>query len=542
MSKQRHSSRNIGLFTTLFVLVAACGSSGDGETSLDPSKGSTPDGGSGNGDDGGELPLPTDDDAGPREARDPTTCAEALQTHSYVGCDYWPTITPNGPNSKSFHFAAVVANTGMTDATVTVTGPNSVDIKETVPPGGLATIKLPWVPELKGPDMAGWSVTRPKGALVPNGAYHLVSTSPIIVYQFNALEFQAGGSYSYSNDASLLLPSTAMRNTYRVTGIHGWKLNGSDPISPVLSITATQDNTQVKLKLAPTAPIEAAGSIAAAAGGSTVTFTLAKAGDVASIVGQGDRQTDFSGSIVQSSAPVQVISSVPCMYLPDDVAAADHVEETVMPAEAFGKKYVVAPPTGAGPEKGEQVVRLFGNQDGTKLTYSPQKPSGCPDTLNAGQAADCGIVKDAFVVEGDKEFAVQSYLLGSQYYPSQAGLTSAHLGDPSATNHPAVEQYRKNYIFLAPTDYPVLWADVVAPQGTTVRLDGADVTATAEAVGNSGYGVYRLDLKKSGKDGVHSLSATQPVAVQVIGYGTNTTFQYPAGLNLSIIAPLPPVK
>ncbi len=542
MTNRYVTLRAVSLVALAFGCVAvACGGGDGGDEKGDPSH---PSDSSQSGDaGGGEVFTPSPGtDAGPSEVRDPKTCEEARQTHSYVGCDYWPTITPNGPSRSLFHFAAVVANTGTTDATVTVTGPNDVHVNEVVPAGSLKTIILPWVGELKGEDSKGWTPQRPKGAVVTGGAYHLVSSSPVIVYQFNALEFQVNGTYSYSNDASLLLPSTAMRNIYRVTGTHGWNGGGNLSMPPVLSITATQDNTNVTLKLAQAAPIEAAGPIAASPGGSTVTFTLAKAGDVASIVGQGDAPSDFSGSIVQSTAPVQVISSVPCIYLPSDVAAADHVEETVMPAEAFGKKYVIATPSPAGPEPGAQVVRLFGNQDGTKLTYVPQKPAGCPDTLNAGQAADCGVVKDSFLVEGDKEFAVQTYLLGSQYYPSQASLLSSHYGDPSQTNHPAVEQYRKEYVFLAPTDYPILWADVVAPEGTKLKLDGVDVASTPQAIGGSSYVVHRLDLKKSGKDGAHTLSASAPVAAQIIGYGTNTTFQYPAGLNLSIIAAPPTVN
>ena len=39
----------------------------------------------------------------------PTTCAQAAMTRSYVGCDYWPTVTTN-PVWSIFDFAVVVAN------------------------------------------------------------------------------------------------------------------------------------------------------------------------------------------------------------------------------------------------------------------------------------------------------------------------------------------------------------------------------------------------------------------------------------------------
>src|SRR5689334_9411171 len=52
---------------------------------------------------------------------DPVTCADATAQKSYVGCDYWPTVTAN-PVWNEFDFAVVIANTGSMNASVTVTG------------------------------------------------------------------------------------------------------------------------------------------------------------------------------------------------------------------------------------------------------------------------------------------------------------------------------------------------------------------------------------------------------------------------------------
>lgn len=48
--------------------------------------------------------------------RDPATCEEALAAKSYVGCDYWPTVTANLVQDV-FDFAVAVANVGTADAT-----------------------------------------------------------------------------------------------------------------------------------------------------------------------------------------------------------------------------------------------------------------------------------------------------------------------------------------------------------------------------------------------------------------------------------------
>ncbi|MBX3204831.1 MAG: IgGFc-binding protein [Labilithrix sp.] len=553
----------LGVVASTFVLgltaVIACGSDRDGFATDadggggddDASSGFLPvDGGFGG--DAGEPELP------PGETRDPVDCEEAKTSKSYVGCDYWPTVTPNAVWSI-FDYAVVVANTGTKSANVTVTGPNAVNKQVTVPAGELRKIFLPWVPALKGSDFDECTSSTPltSSVVVSEGAYHLVSSTPVIVYQFSALQYKGEGGegpdggakdwstcpaascaqsidcFSYSNDASLLLPSTAMTNNYRVTAFKGVApiFLLSPGIATALSVTATQPNTEVTLTLSSTATVRASASgqaIPAATSGK-VTLVLAKAGDVAEFVAQPGR--DFSGSLVQSDKPVQVISSIPCISIGGP--ACDHIEETVVPAETLGKRYVVAQPTGPKGQAVGQHVRLFGNKDGTQLTYSPSKPAKCPDTLNAGQIGECDIVNATFEVTGDKEFGVSTFLLGASVYNDPKG-------DPAQTNVAAIEQFRTKYVFLAPNDYPVLWADITATEDAEIQLDGAAVTAPWTKVGAGPFGVHRVDLTKSGQDGAHTLTAKKPVGVQVIGFGDNTSFQYPAGLNLNLIAPPPP--
>jgi hypothetical protein len=44
----------------------------------------------------------------------------------------------------------------------------------------------------------------------------------------------------------------------------------------------------------------------------------------------------------------------------------------------------------------------------------------------------------------------------------------------------------------------------------------------------------------AGKGGAHTLESTRPVGLQILGYGANTSYQYPGGLNLKLIS-IPPV-
>jgi len=534
------------------VTVWACGSHG--------SNFGNPDGGDGDGsvfgNEAGFGDVGSGDGSGNED-----TCTGAAESKSYVGCDYWPTVTGNNVWSI-FDYAVVVANASSSPASITITGPNSYSSTSTVAPGQLQKFYLPWVSSLKGPDADNCGDATPMTASViaHGGAYHLVSSVPVTVYQFNALEYKPAGGptnknwsacpgsttctqdlepigcFSYSNDASLLLPSTAMTGNYRVMGQKGWSNTGTPIMGPFFAITATADNTNVSVKTSAASQVLASSGnvIPAQNGAGTFTFSL-NAGDVAEVVGQTGDQDDFSGSLVQASNPVQLITGMPCVDQPETAAACDHIEESVFPAETLGQHYIVAPPTSPNDNVVGHIVRIFGNVDGTTLTYDPAKPASCPASINAGQVVDCGQVTTPFEVKGNNAFGVGSYSLGGSLVDPVGGE-----GDPDQSFAVAVEQYRTSYIFLAPTDYDVSFVDVIGPTGVTATVDGQSV-GNFTAIGSSGYGIARYKLSAGANNGAHTLSSSQPVGIQVMGYGSYTSYQYPGGSNLSAIAP-PPVN
>ncbi len=541
--KSRTSLRALLLATVAIMpaaLFAACSSSGGGGFD-DPNASSS----SGKGSSGfGETP-----DTGVA-SRDPVTCEEAARSRTYIGCDYWPTVTGNLVDSV-FDFAVVVANVGTEAANITVTGPQGTNQKVTVKGGSLEKVYLPWVTSLKGPEAPGTTFT---SVLAKAGAFHVVSDRPVVVYQFNPLEFQATGGppgknwsscipqpqaaacYSYSNDASLLLPSTAMTGTYRIMGPAGWTRTSPNSLAlpPYFVVTATADGTEVDVKLSATGQVVGGGGVASAAGGGTLHLSL-NAGDVAEVVGGVGNRFDFSGSLLTATKPVQVVTGISCIDFPMNVQACDHVEEANFPAETLGKHYVVTRPTSPRTDAGH-VVRIYGNIDGTTLTYQPSRPGSCPATINAGQVADCGEVGIDFEVIGSSEFGVATFMLGGQKVDPGS---QQPLGDPSQSFAVTVEQFRKKYVFLAPTDYKNNYVDIVAPRGTTITLDGQDISATLKSLSGTEYFIGRARLGV-GQDGAHVLESSNPVGIQVLGYGENTTYQYPGGLNLGTIAAPPP--
>lgn len=493
---------------------------------------------------------------------DPKTCTEAAQYRTYWGCDFWPTVTDNIVR-PDFDFAVVAANTQETEATVTVEkGGQPVGSPVTVPPGGLVKLYLPWVPELKGTTSIAKGCptdVKVKTVAAKQGAYHVTSDIPIALYQFNALEYAGKGGpagkswstcqsdtclgqfigkcFSYTNDASLLLPSTALTGTYRIAGAPAWKAsdpqnpNGGFTYPPYFAVTATQDGTLVNVKLSATGAISGGSGLPDIPAGGTTSFKLDR-GDVALVVGKQADGVDFSGSLVTSNLPVQVITGIACTNVPKDQVACDHLEETVLPAETLGRRYFVTVPTGPkGPTLGA-VVRFYGNVDGTKLEYPGADPGG-PKSLQAGEVVEIGPIFQDFEVKGDHEFTVATFQVGA----GQGSLDAP--GDPAQSIAVAVEQYRLSYVFLAPDDYDTSYVDVVAPDGAFLKLDGGPLQSMGTPL-SSGFLLHRVKLGK-GVNGAHVLTSNVPIGAQVMGYGAYTSYQYPGGLNLGMIAP-PPVK
>jgi hypothetical protein len=387
------------------------------------------------------------------------TCAEAEASKSYIGCDYWPTVMANSVWSI-FDFTVVVANTQGSVAQVSVTGPGGVNQTTTVAPNSLAKIYLPWVTALKGPDADSCGGTQEftHSVLARGSAYHLVSSIPVTVYQFNALEYQGKGGppgkdwslclgnaicaesgrpegcFSFTNDASLLIPSTAMTGNYRITTQAGTKetTDGGTTVfqeGGYFVVTATQDDTTVTVGLSSTGAVVAGSGVPAAGPGDIVTFTLDK-GDVVEVMGAAGATVDLSGSLVEANKPVEVFAGMQCADQPWGAPACDHLESSVLPAETLGDDYVVTVPTSPHAKLVGHVVRFYGNVDKTVLTYSPAQPPGCPSTLDAGQVVECTgtqscpytdalgaaqtafCVTQTFEVTGTHEFAVSSFMLG----------------------------------------------------------------------------------------------------------------------------------
>jgi hypothetical protein len=443
---------------------------------------------------------------------------------SYIGCDYFPTVTAN-PVSTRFDFAVAIANTTTSSTTVTIEGgaltaPQFVD----VPASSVVVQKLPWQPALKFCNSqfgeSGCPPGQP-GALAPKGAYHLRSTVPVTVYQFNSLQYEANSEFSFSNDASLLLPTNVWRTKYFAAAF--------DPLPrgypSQLAVTAMRDHTTVTINAkASTLAGQGAPAFSAGIGQSVVLDT----GDVIEI---SSASGDLTGSLVESDGPVEVIGGHYCANVPQDIMACDHLEESMFPVDALGQRYIInAPFMSIYPRGKVEVIRVVATAPNTTLTYDPPQEDAPTTIAQAGDFVEIRGNWHSFQITGDQKILVVQYMEGQDVSPPGTGDT----GDPAMTLAVPVEQFRKDYLFHAPLSYEASYVDVTAPSGSQITLDGVQLSFTP--IGITGFAVARTQLQAGpAGDGNHKIEGNKPFGITVYGYGRFTSYWYPGGLNLNAI-------
>jgi hypothetical protein len=443
------------------------------------------------------------------------TCSPEMLGDSYIGCDYFPTVTANQV-SPTFNFAVAVSNISDLPADVTITRGGATVSTTTVAADSVAVITLPWVTELKD---AVASV------MLADGAYRLRTTQPVTVYQYSPLQYTTGFVSSYSNDASLLLPTNAWTGNYRVAARNSWTYQGVQAYPGFYAVTALADNTTVTLSPSATGGSIIVGGGVPANGAGTV---LMNEGDVLQVMSTvafvNPDPNDVTGTLIAADRPVQVIGGSKCTFIPSNIGYCDHLEESMPPIETLATEYIVTPPlipTGGNTPKA-QMVRVIATEANTMITYDPPQ-GGAPTTLaNPGDYFEIPQTLADFVITGDKPILVSQYMQGQD-----AGGGS---GDPAMALAVATEQYRDEYLFHAPTNYDTNYVNITAPDGATITLDGVPVGGFTP-IGASGYGVARVGLSNAG-DGNHYVTGTSEFGISVYGYGQYTSYWYPGGLDL----------
>lgn len=492
-------------------------------------------------------------------------CGDAESTNSYVGCEYWPTPLTNTAelDPVSFDYRVVVANPGDSEAAVKVYSGGTEVTTEFVSAGGLTEIELPWV------DGQSFGIPRDEwdSIIVPNGAYRLTSSVPVTVSQFNPFEYESGGVYSYTNDATLLLPSHVLTGDY--VGLTYVPFSRRDRTTGMIPSTdyfkyadyiavvgITPEPTSVEIEVRGNVAGASTGAFADTPAGGNIHFTLQQ-GEVAHVANlphpncdesrpgfheEGDctmgicdylagcREIDYdlTGSRIHADQPVAVFGGHVCAYVPYYAQACDHLEVQLAPIQTWGRDFVSRPMVDAE-NNNPNLVRVVAAFDGTTITVDPPQDGISVVTLDRYQMVEF-YARSAFHVTGSQSIMVGQYLLG-QYYDESS---PAPRGDPAMTVLVPQEQYRENYTFVTPSSYNSgtngqSYVMIVRPPDMLLTLDGATLSVAWTAIGGWEIGTVAVE------GGTHYIEGAEAFGMITFGMGSFTSYAYPAGLNLEQI-------
>ena len=512
-----------------------------------------------------------------------TPCERALDEPSNVGCDFWAvdldnesTATFISNDAAAQQYSVVVANNNDYAVQVQVLKNaarvgeplnEQIVLEATVNARSVRQLDLPQR-EVDGTMGQNGTYRRATGShtfVSPHG-YHVISSGPVVAYQFNPIIQQ------FSNDASILIPIQALgRHHY----VFGWPTANpcgpppgefgymdSIPDRTEITIVGVQDNTQVTVTA--THPIVASGgdsgfAIPATPAGTPITFTVNRY-DVVNLESDQpvvpiqqcfshlDQDGDFTGSLVTSTKPVAVFTGLERgiglggAMPPDppgwdgDGCCTDHLEEQLFPTTAWGREFAIArsPVRSTDPGyKEPDVYRVIASEDGTTVTTS-LGGNQASFTLNAGEFKP---------LWSDHGFTVSSSgpITIGQVLVSQNRIPSGGTGDPSLLLVPAAEQFRKSYVFLVPSTFSKNYMVLAIPTDGSFTVDGRGlgefnecVRAPIGVVAGVGYDQVTCPVREGG----HTVEGDKPFGLFVYGYYAVGSYSFAGGSDVKIINPI----
>lgn len=377
------------------------------------------------------------------------------------------------------------------------------------------------------------------------GVYHIVSDLPIIAYLHTPYESEG------TNEASLLLPETALANNYVIYNYTPYAEPG------YFVVIAVENQTTVRWR--PT--VETAGNnaplpfVAAGQEGEQRLNRLDTMRIAASAnLGAPECRQDLSGTIVESDKPIMVISAVVGVRVPycnsdgctDDPQpsepnpvegctpqdgpyeasfaccnSTDHIQEVNIPLDYWGKTYVGA----HSPVRANEphFWRVFAGDDDTTITVTPAQPNTPIHLARRGDWAELELPNGVNVVfEGDKPFMPVQFTARRDL--------AGHMGDAAMTQSIPVEQWLDRYAFVTGIDYVEHYAQIIRVAGSApVLLDGVPVEGY-QTIGK--YEVANVLIK----EGSHLVSSQEPFALEQFGWrggwesAQTSAYAYPGGL------------
>ena len=314
---------------------------------------------------------------------------------------------------------------------------------------------------------------------------------------------------SATSDAFLALPTTTLGKTYVVST----RLNtgGQSQNLVDIGVISQRDGTIVTITLKTKGYLNYLGSNYTS--GQSFTITLAKLETFHLM-----HHHDLSGTFISSNYPVAVVSGSPCENVGS--SACDHLVSFLLPAEKWGKQYILVPTVDC--KSTGDFYRVFGSQE------TMVKSRGLTANLRRGEFLEINLENHTLssFVSCNKPCQVVQYLKGA--------YCNGNAHEPSSIILPSTGQFATNYKAI-----PILKPKITAHyiiiiieeknkhalklnKTVNVKLNWQRVTDTKYV-----WAIHNIDAPVD----VESCNDTK-FGVIVAGYGIHSlSYGYPAGFN-----------
>ncbi|MCB9538138.1 MAG: IgGFc-binding protein [Myxococcales bacterium] len=403
-----------------------------------------------------------------------------------------------------------------------------------VPPGGTATLLL----RRELPDL--------EGSAIRAAALRLLADRPVTATQANPYCC----NYSFSNDASTLLPLNVLGRRHRFVGVPAFNPPGDLPRVPTLAVAAPGDGVLVDVRLPPGVTVRPDPQRTFVVEGARLQVRL-NTHEVLYLQGTPggpDGPTDLTGTEIDSSAPVAVFSGHPCANYPADRAGCDHLEVQLPPRTTWGTRFALGPPPRRSAHPDERGYwKLVADDLPARLTFTPsfaeRPPAGpgyagevpCADLLEGAEVLlevgqSCVVGSAApWDVTGDAPFAVLG-LVSGQDTTGAAAPFGARAGDPAAFVAAPIAHWATRYDFAVPPTVARNHLVLVSAPDNPLRLDDQAIDLASGVRTPSGEHVY---LTVSVSAGAHRLVGVRPFSAVWVGYDDFVGVARTLGLDLS---------
>ncbi len=457
---------------------------------------------------------------------------------SNAGQDFWLTFNPCWEtNTEKSYLKIYVSSRVATVVTVEIPGKGVVKQQTTIPND---IIEFDLTPD-EGQCYRKTDMQKPMTDTVFNGyGIHVYADYPIICYGVTR--------YQYTSDGYLAIPVSSLGKEYTVASWADISTYSSQFLPSYTAIVTPYDGTDVNFTLGGNMTARTSGGMLP---GEMKNYKMNK-GDVLLISGAGS-MTDLSGSLINSTKPVSVISSNFCAFVPENIGYCDFLTEMEIPSMAWGKEYHYTP---IYQRKKNSIVKIFAKEpvtnifrDGLQIA-TLQTGGGIEDAGWIRLRANEGSPKP-IVFAGDKPIYIAQFNTGQE----DDGVAS----DPFETVLTPVEQYQKEIIFNTPgikngmkfnDNYvnivyqspdgsipdDLLFAKVVDGNFTWQKVSDLNFIKSTQRftvpIEGMNYNVTTLLLPE---DGVYKLKSDNPIAAYAYGFSPFDSYGFPAS---AIIADL----